>query len=150
MTRAARARKQLGIPEPVVSFKIWPETWRPSFYFTVKIFRTRGQMRRYLKFIRPERKFEKTWAFTDQKSQEAIFCLWTCRDNTVAHETHHIVNWWALKKRFIRARCIEWDSPTHERMAEAHGNMVSQFWSSFVKAGLKRSECWGMEKGETK
>ena len=142
MTRAARARKQLGIPEPVCQFKIWPEKQR-TFSFTVKIFKTRGQMRRYLKFIRPERKFEKTWAFTDQTSQEAIFCLWTMTDSCVAHECYHIAAWWDLKKRFIRARCIEWGSTVHERMAEAVGGMTSQIWENYIKLGFHRTQCWG-------
>ena len=150
MTRADRARRKLGIPEPVLEFQVWPEKKIRSQRWTVRIFKTRGQMRRYLKFIRPEREFSKTYAFTDQLSMTMVFCLWTMTDNCVAHECHHAIVWWA-SQTFRRAEnCLLWDSPEHERAAEAHGDMVSQIWDQFTAAGLNRTECWGFEKMRSK
>ena len=148
MTRAARARKQLGIPDPVLQFKIWPEDHKPFFY-TVKIFKTRWQMRRYLKFLRPRRKVSDIYAFTANLEREIVFCLWTMTDNCIAHEVYHAVAWWATGRRFIRGQCMEWNSPVHERVAEAYGYMVSQIWRRFTEAGFDRVECWGFEDRRT-
>lgn len=154
-SRRARARKQLGIPAPVLEFKIKMEPWvKNAMVWTVKIFKTRGQMRRYLKFTRPDWKHEEDWAFTDQKAHEVSFCLWTCTDNCVTHEAYHMAAFWALwwagnakvGRSLGLARCIEWDTVSHERMAEAVGNIVSQFWKSFTDAGYPRSECHGWPK----
>ncbi len=139
----AKALKKLGIPEPVLEFEISPEPWRKKpFRWTVKIFSTRGQMRRYLKFSRPDRKHDDDYAFTDQKAMEIAFCLWTCSDNCVAHELFHSVVWWISRTFHNHGSFGEWDHRNHERAAEAMGNMVSQFWEKFSKKS-PRSACWG-------
>ena len=145
MTRAARARKQLKIPEPVLEFRVWPEKKLASQAWNVAIFKTRGQMRRYLKFLRPGRDFSGTWAFTDEKSRTMVFCLWTMSDNVITHECHHAIVWWINQQFRCVGDCLLWDNEKHERAAEAHGNMVSAIWENFTRAGFKREQCWGFE-----
>ncbi len=146
----AKARKKLGIPEPVLEFLVKPEDWR-KLTWTVKVFRTRGQMCRYLCFAFPEiYRPKEVYAFTDRNTREVIFCLWTCTDNCVGHEMFHLVAAWAADKRLAPEHCLEWDHRTHERMAEAHGNLVSSFWENFARAGFERKECWGCEKPKAK
>ena len=146
-SRSARARKKLGIPEPILEFKVRMEPWdRKSMTWTVKIFSTDYRMERYLDFIRPDKHHHtEDYAFTDNLSQTVAFCLWTMTDNCVAHEAYHMAAWWALQKRFIRSRCIEWNSRNHERMAEAVGNLTSQIWEHFAKQ-YPRTECHGWPK----
>lgn len=146
----AKARKKLGIPEPVLAFPIKPEPWR-KLAWTVKVFQTRGQMRHYLRFAFPEvPRVKDVYAFTDRNTYEVIFCLWTCTDNCVSHEMFHLVAAWAGEKLLPSDDCLEWNHKTHERMAEAHGNLVSSFWEQFTKGGFQRDQCWGFEKPKAK
>jgi len=150
MTRAARARKMLGIPDPVLKFTVYPERKILTQAWDVRIFKTRGQMRRYLKHMRPERDFSNTWAFTDQKSMTMVFCLWTMTDNVVSHEAHHAIVWWINQQFRCRGGCLLWGTTAHERAAEAHGNLVSAIWQNFTRAGFKRTQCWGFERKRSK
>lgn len=141
----AKARKKLGIPEPVLEFKVKLAQRRA---WTSKIFKTRGQLQRYLRCSRPDVKdIQDVYAFTNEKEFEILFCLWTCTDNCVAHEMYHAVAWWS-KTKYGRDsfRSIVWQHDQHEWAAELLGDMVSQFWSQFTKAGFKRDQCWGWEK----
>jgi hypothetical protein len=149
MTRAARARKQLGIPEPVLQFKICPEDRKP-FFWTVKIFRTRGKMRRYLDFTRPDRNHATDYAFTDQTALELVFCLYTMTDACVSHECWHATAWWINRQFRCIADCLLWDNPKHERAAEACSSMVSQIWRRFTEGGFERDQCWGFENRRSK
>ena len=145
-SRSARARKKLGIPEPVLAFKVWPEEEHRKFFFTVKIFKTRGQMRRYLAFLRPDLDHDDDWAFTDHRSLEMVFCLWAMGDGTVAHECFHAAAWWANRQFRSLQRCLLWEDPQHERTAEVCCELVGQIWERFCKAGFPRKECHGWPK----
>ena len=144
-SRATRARKKLGVPEPVLEFKVWPEESHRKLCFTVKVFTTRGRMRRYLKFIRPDRKHDSDYAFTDQRSLEMVFCLWTMTDACVAHECFHAAAWWANRQFRSLHRCLLWYDPQHERLAEVCCGLVSQIWGKFSKL-FPHKECHGWPK----
>lgn len=151
MTRPQRARKLLKIPEPVLEFQVYPEG-RGGYRFTVKVFRTIGQMRKFLLYLRPGLKsidICDVEAFTDQLSRSVLFSLYTCTDNCVAHEMFHATMWWAQQRGWLAADVTGWDALVHERCAEAHGNMVSQFWRQFSKT-FPRQECWGFDKKKGK
>jgi hypothetical protein len=147
----AKARELMKIPEPVMQFDITPDpSARQKLWWHVKVFKTRVQMRRYLRLSRPDwpkSVVDKIWAFTDEKNMEILFCLYTCTDNCVSHECLHAVNWWLPTAIGLNLRrALDWGTNEHEMAAEALGSMVSQFWKGFVEAGQKRTECWGFEK----
>ena len=135
MTRIQHAMKTLKIPAPIAEFTISPED--DGFVFEVKIFKSPAAMRKYLRHIRPEYKFGETWSFVDNKTNTLITNLYDCTDNTISHECHHLTSWFAYCKRLKPNNCMEWGHKTHERLAEVHGNLVSQFWKEYTKGSKK-------------
>lgn len=149
-----RAKKILRIPDPVATFNIYPE-WKDKLYFQCQVFRTQAQLNRYIghRYGRRHNISAKTEVFKPRKPALRIattsrcigilyFSLFTCTDNTVAHEVHHAVTWWAKQMRLRPETAMKSGHATHERIAEAAGCMVSGFWKEFCAAGFKRTECW--------
>lgn len=149
---ANRARKMVGLPEPVLNFRIYPEK-RTGAYLEVHIYKTSRDLQDVLKSWRPRMRKE-VYAFVwdewgPRRYGRIYFYLESVTDNCVAHEIFHAVQLWA--DRYLRldpGDIVGWNHRVHERVAEAHGNMVSDFWREFTDAGFKRTECWGFERTE--
>ena len=143
MTRVERARKQMGVPEPTAKIVLRPER-SPGHAWRVYVFRTDEQMRRYISHIRPDKRgsVKDAWGFTDERTQTIALSLKSCTDNCLGHELLHLTCWYARQIGLRAKNCMTWGHPTHERIAEVLGDLLSQFWKKY--SGLMpRTNCWG-------
>lgn len=141
----------------MLEFSIFPgqqRSWDP--FFLVWIFSTDAWMQRRLQYelISPIRKLHEVWAHTERNERITREKPWlgriylpikSCTDACVSHEILHATFLWANHIRLVPGNVLAWKNRTHERVAEAHGYMVSQFWKQFT-AHEKREHCWGFEK----
>lgn len=153
MTRVKRAHKQLGIPEPVAEFRLYPEG-KSGFWFLASVYATEHELTKAVQYWTGRRLKYRIWAHTqrqveDYRNAGQIGVIYMSRraatDNIVSHELFHATMWWLSHKTGMQKfEVVIWGHPVHERAAEAHGNMVSQFWNQYTQR-FPRSECWGWE-----
>jgi len=145
-TPLGRAFRSLGLPEPLLSFRIYPYGRAKRKYFDVDIFRTWHQLSRMHQHYWPYKSEHAVWGFVSPDSygpKIGTVCFYqkTVTDNVVAHEIYHATM--LLAQKMKPDRVVGWESSTHEQLAEAHGSMVSEFWRKYTQAGYERTECWG-------
>jgi hypothetical protein len=148
----AKAAKDLGLPIPVLQFKIYPQG--RNKFFEIFVYKTWQDHAKVRRIIFPDALPQSVWGFTaawwqyhlgelcENSLGGSYFYLKACTDNIVAHEMFHCAMLWSYQAHSVIA--LKWQSRCHEETAEAHGNLVSQFWKEFTKK-YKRVECWGFE-----
>lgn len=144
-----RSNQILRLPDPLLTFRVYPEG-RSDWYVEVQVYRTWKQLSRMHELYYPRKKDHSVWGFLAKApsgQRLGILCLYlrSCTDNNVTHEFHHASMLWAEALRLAPATVCGWDRAAHERVAEAHGWMVSQFWRRFA-VKYRRRECWGFER----